>query len=136
MDLASLASVDEGSTLELRHPGTGAPLLDDDEKPISITLAGKDSDRYRATQRAISNRLLKQGRKQTPTVEAMEADAVEVLVACTLEWSGVVIDGEPLKCSAANARKIYTDPRCAWIREQVDAFIDDRANFSKASSTN
>ena len=133
MDIASLTVVDDdGAILHLRHPATGAPLFDGDE-PVTITLAGKDSQRYRTAQRIISNRNIRQGRKIVPTVESFEADAVEILVACTVAWSGIEVDGKAVMPTAENARKVYSDPRCAWLREQVDAFIDDRANFSKAS---
>lgn len=135
MDIASLTAVDDdGAVLHLRHPVTGAPLFDGD-KPVTITLAGKDSQRYRTAQRVNANRYIRQGRKITPTVESFEADMTEVLAACTVAWTCIDLDGDAVPATKEGARKVYTDPRCAWMREQVDAFIDDRANFSKASAT-
>ena len=135
MDIASLTVVDDdGAVLHLRHPATGAPLFDG-ETPVTITLAGKDSQRYRTAQRIISNRNIRQGRKVQHTVESFEADAIEVLAACTVTWSGIELDGAAVPPTKDNARKLYADPRCAWLREQVDDFIDDRANFSTASAT-
>ena len=59
--------------------------------------------------------------------ESIEAEAIEVLIACTLDWANVAFEGEVLECTKANIRKVYT--AFPWVREQVDEFVDDRANF-------
>ena len=57
---------------------------------------------------------------------------IELLVACTLNWAGIRAKGQPLPFSVDNARVIYA--KLPWLREQVKAFIEDRANFLKASA--
>lgn len=135
MDLATLdmAAADTGAVMTVRHPISDAVLEGTDGQPITITLAGSDSERFRKVQRASANRRLKtqSSRRGQITSEEIEADALETLAACTIAWHGLVVDGEALECNAVNARKAYK--RLPWLREQVDAFVGDRANFLKAS---
>ena len=45
----------------------------------------------------------------------------------------IKIDGTVPDCTEAEARALYT--RFAWITAQARAFVEDRANFLKASPT-
>ena len=133
MDLSSLdtrKTADDGAEMQLRHPGTDAVLTQDDGKAITITLAGSDSDRYQRAQRAQANRRLNAGVRRKLTIEELESDTVELLVACTIKWDGIKVGGKVLDCTTDNARKLYRDYQ--WIREQANAFIGERANFLKA----
>lgn len=136
MDLDNLnttANAEAGATMEVSHPATGAPLTQQDGSPITVTLAGQDSDRYRAADRRIANKRLaasSNGQRLKLTAEGIEADSLQRLVACTVGWNGVQWGGEPKDCTPENAREAYT--RLPWLREQAEAFIADRANFLKA----
>lgn len=129
MDLSKLNSAeacDSGATYEVVHPSTGEPL------GIKITLAGIDSKVYRDAQRKLSNKRLKQtfGKgvvNKTPTVEEFEAETVDILAKCTISWENVVWEGKDLPCNYDTAKMIYLN--LIWLRDQVDAFINDRANF-------
>lgn len=140
MDLASLdTSKPEFATsvMEVKHPGTNKVLRvgpEDDAKPVSITMYGIDSERFREAEQALRNRALKQGRRIKITAEDAEEDAIAILARCTAGWSGIVIDGTEVPFSTESAAKVYR--RLRWLREQVDEFIADRANFLKASPTN
>jgi hypothetical protein len=132
MDLGkfdTVATSDEGTEMILRHPVTSAPLYQDDltEKAVTITLAGADSSRFRAAERANRNKRLKGLRMRTPSAEEIDEDGLELLSRCTLAWDGVELDGQVLACTQANARMLYK--RLPWVREQVDNFMGDRANF-------
>jgi hypothetical protein len=61
------------------------------------------------------------------TLEDLERDGIELTVACTTGWKNMVIDEQEIPFSVENARKVYT--QYTWIREQVDGFVNDRANF-------
>lgn len=135
-DLSQLdtkSSAEEGSVMEVRHPTTQATLTDDSGAPITIRLAGSDSDRAQRMQRANLNRRLKTGGRRSAMVTAEELDVerLELLVACTLEWSGVALQGQEIECNAINARRVYSE--VPWLREQAEDFVNDRANFLKAS---
>lgn len=132
MDLASIDTKDtanQGAVLELRGPDESA-LRKEDGSPITITLLGKDSDVFIKATNANTNRILKQGGRAKITAEGSRADGIAVLARCTVDWDGIKVEGEELACTYENAVKLYD--RFGFIREQVDEFIGDRANFLKA----
>lgn len=132
MDLATLditKAANEGATMEVLHPTEGTVLKDEAGKPITITLIGQDSEKVKKRQRVEMNKRLKNGRRQTMTAEELEEQGLQLLAFCTLSWSGIKLDGQDLDCNAANAVIVYQ--RLPWLKEQVDAFVGDRANFLK-----
>ena len=134
MDLSNLdtaALANEGAVLELRGPD-GNPILQDDGSPVTITLLGEDSDVVTRHNNAITNQYLRAGLGGPPiTAEASKDNEVSKFAKATVAWSGVVLDGEALICNEANAKLIYR--RFGFIRDQVRAFMGDRARFLKAS---
>jgi hypothetical protein len=134
IDLRSLdtaAACDKGFELELVHPITKAPLGQ------FISVVGKDSAAFRDhVRRSANDRLRKQAMMQrrgkdadVPTVEQIEAEAVDLLVACTTGFRDVDYGG-PFEFNEANAKKLYTEQ--AWVRAQVDEAIGDLENFMQA----
>ena len=126
-DLTNLDTSDaaeKGAVLEVLHPSDNTPL------GIKITLAGADSDVYRQTvNKAVNKRVqrLRPGQSLPFTAEEQEESGLNLLATCTLAWEGVVVEGEELPCTKENVKMVYK--RFPWIREQVDQFIGDRANF-------
>lgn len=115
----------------------GKPLADKDGNPVRITLLGPDSAKYRAlTRENIRRRLEKRALGAAATefdVDEVERETMEILAVCTVAWEGVnTPQGEAIPCSLENARKLYE--AYPVIREQVDAFVGNRANFIPASS--
>ena len=55
MDLSSLSirHAEEGEPLHLRHPVTEEPLIDEDGKPLTITVIGQDAGAYRRARNAL-----------------------------------------------------------------------------------
>lgn len=134
MDLSTLDTKTAGekpALLTLQHPVKETPLVNDDDKtPWQLQLISADSDEYNAVRRNVLTQRIRQSaktRKPTVTAEQVEADALDMLVACTKGWSGLRLQGKPLEYTPEAARMLYTE--YAWIREQADAFINDRANF-------
>lgn len=135
MDLSSLGGkIDEPARMDLKHPATGEVLtylVGEEKKTMFLMLLGKDSDKYRKTERQLINRKFKdqQGfRTATVTKEQLEGHAIEILSAVTV--GGVVfMDGEEREISPPVAKKLYADRQFDWIREQVDAWVDNRANY-------
>lgn len=129
-DASALASEVDNAEIEIIHPvtkqGTG----------IFVTIYSCDSETYKKVSRKQLNRRLKNpGRRVAGvqiTSEEIEAENIETLVTCTKSWRGVGWSGEAaengvLPFSAANAELLYK--RVPTIREQVEAAINDRANF-------
>lgn len=131
-DLANLAtySPDEGAVLELRGID-GAQLFNDDETPMTITLLGEDSDVAVKARNATTNRRIQQGARAKVTAEGISSDNAAYLAKLTTGWN-ITLGGEKAEFSQEAALKLYANPKLAFIREQVQAFVEDRANFLKA----
>lgn len=135
MDLSILEPA-EGATIQLRHPVTNEPLVDD-AGPVTIDIVGVDSPKFQARQRVLTNKRLATAgnRKSKITAEDLEEEGIATVAACITGWSAnVELDKKPVEFSRANAKLLIT--RLRWIGEQVDIAIADRANFLKASPTN
>lgn len=131
-DFDTIAASDEGAWLSLQNPKTLTTLVDKEGKESRIRLAGIDSEIYKTGQRKAQNRRLSipRGRRnQNMTAEELDAEALDLLVACTLEFENIQVDKKEMDATPANVRVVYT--RFPWIREQVDQFIADRGNFLK-----
>lgn len=119
-DVASAASA--GADLHLRHPSTLEPLFADG-KPATIRLLGRDAPAVRDAARAADR-----------AVTAGEIDSDErltrVLVAATVGWSGIAVEGDE-EYSPEAARKLYTMPEADWVLEQITPFFMDRANYAR-----
>jgi hypothetical protein len=131
IDLGQFETGTEGEWLELLHPVQGVPIRDEDGNALRVQLVGKDSKQYRDAQRKITERRLKSRSKANRfDADAMEQEAIDVLVACTVGWEGFAEEGKDLEFKPANIRRVYdTHP---WIKEQVDEFVDDRGNFMQS----
>lgn len=120
---------DEGATMEVIAPD-GTPAKNDDGTPVTITVLGHDSRAYRDAANRLSRRTsvkMKAGSLEIDRVQ-LEADEIEKLTACTTSWHGIGLDGvAALPCTPENVKKVYT--RFAWLREQVSAFMGERANY-------
>lgn len=139
MDLDELiVPEDDGAKLALNDPN-GEPLLYDG-KPVTITLAPMDSIRWRKAVDIVGDRRIKTANPKTGTsVKSMSEqreDQAFMLASVTLAWENVAFDGGLKDCTLPNAKKLYMHPRLGWITRQVDEFLGEQRNFSKASSAN
>lgn len=127
-DLSGLETK-ETATMEPVHPKTMQPLVDGEGNKVTITVYGPDSEQRRKLDRKATNRRLKQAKagRINVTAEELEAEAMEVLVNCTVDWENIALDGKVLECNEKNVRKVYN--QYSWLREQVDDFINDDSNF-------
>lgn len=119
--LDSAAKADDGADLAVLHPVSGEKL------GVVIRLAGADSAVHRKAAAAIASRRAKGGFRRTINLDDLQTESIEVLARCTLGWSGVVLDGKDVPCGKEAAVTLYT--RFPWLREQVETFISDRANY-------
>lgn len=123
LDLSSLDTVaraDAGAVLTLVHPITNENL------GITIMLEGMDSATYRRATAAVANRRDKSSFRKL-TLEQLREEGIATLAACTRGWQGVRVDGQDIPFTPSAANSLYS--RFPWIREQVEAFISDRANY-------
>ena len=117
----------ESADLRIKHPITGAPTA------MVVQLAGPEHSLRRsivlARQRRMRAQLAKTGAVQMTDPEDDAADDLELLVASTLGWRGAA---QPY--STAAVRELYADPRRRWLRDQVQAALDDREAFIARSA--
>lgn len=118
----------ESAEVRIKDPTSGAPT------PMVVTLAGPEHpDRKRllfAKQRRMRSQLSKTGKVQLNDPEEDEAEELDQLVACTLGWRGA-----PVAYSRDAARQLYTDPRRRWLRDQVQAALQERELFTRRSAS-
>lgn len=122
LDLTKAANA--GAWYTLKHPVTSEAL------PMKIKVLGKDSEKFIQLSEDFRRSSL-DDLKANKTTEQRMASASEygdkLLVACTLEWQGIELDGKKLDCTPENVKLVYK--RFNWIKDQVDTAIADRANF-------
>ena len=132
MDTRTLS--EEGVDMQVKSL-QGEHLKDADGKPVTLKLLGPDSDKYRAMTRQQVRKRFSRAAGADATKDTFaedEADALNILVACTVGWSGVnTTKGEPIPCTPDTVRALYTN--FPAIRDQADVFMATRANFTKAS---
>ena len=123
---------DTGYEFELLFPVSGDPT------GAFITVVGKEGAAFQKFIRDRGNAKLREELalqrrgKEVPaiTVEQIERDAIELLIACTVGWRGLVDEnGEELAFTHENAAKLYS---MRDYRMQVDEAIGDLGNFMKA----
>ena len=150
-DLASLdtiAASDKGADIVILHPISKEPL------GIYVSILGKHSEAFRElvkerTDKRIREEALNARRGKfgkVKTAEEYEAEAIEMLCACTTGWGKCDVgkdgeitkktadtflyNGEQLKWNVKNGKTVYG--RLLWLRQQVDDAIGDLENFIKA----
>lgn len=119
MDLADLftrGTAESGVEMKLLHPATGEVIKNEDGKEWVVTVAGTDSDRWKSTIRAAAR---KRGQSSD--------DGIETMSSLVVGWKNLVLNKETLKFTPQAAIKLLTD--YPWIRDQVNAFASERANF-------
>lgn len=134
MDLADLDPrplANAGVEMKIKHPTTQAPITNANGEEMSIKVIGGDSDKVAKIKNAMVDRFVQQG-KLTKTAAKQDEERIDFCVQCTLGWSGILYNGQPLEFTAANAKTLYTN--LGWLREQVDIFIGQRENFLKPLS--
>lgn len=128
----TVAASNRGAEIQLKHPVTLEPM------PAYITVLGKDSDAFKQTfRKKVNGRIAreaiakKRGQNvEPPTIEDGEEDAIDLLVACTVGWRGLMRGDQAIEFSPEAARDLYRSTE--WIRTQVDTAIADLALFMKS----
>lgn len=131
-ELSTTKTAEQGVPVEIVHPKTNLPL------GITIVVCGTDSETYKKIQRKQLNRRMERtarsrNRHLQMTAEELEAEALDLLVACTRFWKQgdrseiEFAPGEWLPCTPENVRKVYEE--LPWLKEQIDQEIGDRSNF-------
>lgn len=143
LDLSSLTPSEAPVPVEIMHPINRTPL------GIRIFVHGSDSDKFNQALIKRQDRRMRAARNvpgsRAVTAAELEEDAVTLLADCTARWEQydprtpdaavkhtLTDDGKELESTPVNVALMYR--KYAWMREQVDASVNDRSNFLKTSS--
>lgn len=124
-----LASTQEaGIAVEIKGPDRRTPL------GLTITIAGPDSSRQKLAVHEILNARLASEDAAPQSAADIERNQTAVMAKATISWSpNPKFDGKEWECNADNATALYR--KYPFILEQVRAKADNRAAFTKGSST-
>ena len=135
-DLGAVAPVsdleDEGTAVHLRDIDDElmyfTPDGEKEERPVTITVAGSYSKRYRKAQNAHTTRTMKGARRGTRvTGEALQEQMLDLAATCVIAWDGFFDAGKILSCNKENAVRVFQ--QAPWFLEQVQAAQVDHASF-------
>lgn len=117
----------------------GEPLLNAKKEAVTLTVLGTDSETYRKASRKLAkarvDRASKKGQRlgADEALDLLDAENVDLLVACTTNWSGVLDSKDkPVPFTEASCRAFYL--KFPPAREQADRVISDRTRFIKPLS--
>ena len=139
MDFTSFES-QETARMTVMHPETGEPIVDENGASPWIELSGTTSKTHRRAMFLLKRRIVQamkdDGEEVTDDVvfERSEGAELDMLADLTMGWSGIHLDGQELKFTRDNARMFYE--RFPFVRAQVDMFVAQSGNFTKASNKN
>jgi hypothetical protein len=128
-DLSTLSTAkraDEGIAYTIRHLETNEKL------PLKVKIKGADSDAYQRVADASLNEVFKQIAKTgkvTRTALDTREEKIDAVCAMITEWEGFAVSGKELECTEENKKAIFGDRGYAWLLDQVNTQILDRANF-------
>lgn len=116
------------ATLQVRHPITGKLT------GATITLYGPDSQESQELDAKLSDkrlqRIQQRGVQKISSAELNEMQ-LEKLVGLTKEIKNFFVKGEVYESTKTNIFNLYHGN--AWLREQVQDFLEDRRNFFRES---
>lgn len=125
--------------LNLRESLDRVPMklvYEEDETPMGITLhvVGPDSRQFKAQETANNNENIdRRRRNKKVTSELIQKQTVKLLAACVVGWDfyepALKPGSNPPEFNKKNVLTLLDGS--GEIREQVDNFISDRANFRK-----
>lgn len=129
------SNANAGARMVLRHHVTGADLEDGEGKKVVLFVLGRDADAVKRCEREFHRRnqeQAKRSRNHSIDAEVWEQHALNIAVVATTGWENAGYKGRT-EFSADLIREFYRNE--PWALEQVQAFMDDRANFSEPLKT-
>jgi hypothetical protein len=134
MDISTLFATGT-ATIELKHPVTGAVLMDDSTppKPMSLTVLGAHTKEYKAIKRKITLAMylrnkgndieLMSDEEKLSAMELNEDDELQ-LRAATVSACNITVSGEKLKCKPDVIADLLSDEKTSWIDAQYAKELD------------
>lgn len=141
---ALAVNVSEPSRMSIIWPGEIDPIVDAEGKEAYLEFLPWDSDANRAFDRQNHVNGVRKGFRQRSQAELRKEaeeedpveDQVERLVVLVCGWYLVGPNKQPINVSFSkdNARKLFSNPKFAWLRRRSFAYVVNEKNFMKGSS--
>lgn len=132
MDLKDFAPKSDEIVVEIKHPISKEPLLNDDGTPMVITIYAQHSKVYKKAQRELIGKRLKEAQESGAKeidYEQLEEAALELMAKTTKSWD-ITYEGKKPKLTEAKARHIYDE--VFWIKNQIEEAAATSLDFMKA----
>ena len=132
MDLKDFAPKSDEIVVEIKHPISKEPLMNDDGTPMVITIYAQHSKVYKKAQRELIGKRLKEAQESGSKeidYEQLEEAALELMVKTTKSWD-ITYEGKKPKLTEAKARQIYDE--VFWIKNQIEEAAATSLDFMKA----
>lgn len=133
MDLSGLDfsnQAENTAVLHIVHPVTLEEMYTDENEAVTITLLGMDSAVAKRITKARAQKQLN-ARKQKIDLDEAREFSTGLLSKLIVSSVGLKEGGIDLDLSD-NQTAVDVLTRFTWLREQIDEFVTDRANFYKA----
>jgi hypothetical protein len=138
MDFSQFDATDASNTghkVHLKHPVTRLPLYheDDPDKPVTITILGENSAKYKEINNEIARRsgvrfiAARGNEEKAVNPELSKKETLMRTVRTTIEWSYVGDEKGEIQFSEKNAQAFYE--RFDWALDQVLQEQEDISNF-------
>lgn len=132
MDLKDFTPKSGEIVVEIKHPVSKEPLINDDGSAMTITLYAQHSKDYKKVQRDLVKQRLKKaeetGNKEFD-YEEMEELALTLMAKVTKSWN-ITFGGVKPKLTEKKAREIYEE--VFWMKDQIDEAASKSLDFMKA----
>lgn len=131
MSLRDVGTVKDTTTITLYHPATGADLLNADGTPMTVTIHGPYSARYKGILRDQQQKrvaeISRPGARATMTAAEIEALTDDLLRQCVETWEITLEGDEKLPFSREAVDDVFTE--FPWLKDQVNAALGNVADF-------
>ena len=107
--------------MELVHPAKG-PM------GVYLHLIGQDTKAFRDKARAVAKAL--NDKKNKVEFDQLEQQNIEMVATCIVGWSDELSGEDGFGTyTPARALELMQKEELSWVKEQVEEFVKDRANF-------
>lgn len=129
----------QSSQLTILHPITNEPLKTDGGVTVVLDVVGRDSQLFYNHQKGLLKNLTLNTKNDEVSPEQLTKMVTEQMAVCITGWddkvneffAGFDTKAGKGKYSHKLCIKLMSDGELSWFKEQLDMFLDDRANFFK-----
>jgi hypothetical protein len=136
MSLRDFGTVKETTVVTIIRPDTRKPALNADKTPMTVTLHGPYSKRYRSILRAQQQKRAMDasitGEEMSP--DDLETFSTELLIGCIEDWS-ITLEGDTkLPFSREAAESVLAE--FPWLKDQLSIALMSSSNFLAGPNVN